>query len=245
MIKPLALALGSESLAPPASPHARPAASTTVWLVDADEQGPAAALLAPGVLDPEERRRAAGFAREEDRGRYVAAHVALRVLLGSWLDTIPGRVRITRAPCAGCGGPHGRPVSGDGPVHFSLSHSGRLALVAVGPVPVGVDVEELTAPSAVDEVAGQLHPREVAELSALDPGERPAAFGRAWVRKEAYLKGLGLGLSRSLALDYVGTSADPADGLPGWTLTDVSVPAGFTAALALRSASRAHRSEGA
>ncbi|MCJ0873393.1 4'-phosphopantetheinyl transferase superfamily protein [Streptomyces sp. AP-93] len=238
MLKPRVLTIGSKpppaAQSPSAASTAAPsAASTAVWLVDTDEQDGAAARLAPEVLDPAEHRRAAAFVREEDRRRYVASHVALRLLLGSWLDLAPGRVRITRAPCPSCGGPHGRPVSEDGPVHFSLSHSGRLALVALGPVPVGADVERLPPASAVRELAGQLHPREAAELEALDPAERPEAFGRVWVRKEAYLKGLGIGLARGLALDYVGTGDTPANGVPGWSLTNVAVPPGFTAAVAV------------
>ncbi|MFZ3493627.1 4'-phosphopantetheinyl transferase family protein [Streptomyces sp. 5.8] len=247
MIKPRVLTIGSQPPAatpPPSAPSpaapSPPAASTAVWLVDTDEQGSAAARLAPEVLDPAEHRRAAAFVREVDRRRYVASHVALRVLLGAWLGLAPGRVRITRAPCPSCGGPHGRPVSEDGPVHFSLSHSDRLALLALGPVPVGADVEAPLLASAVRELAGQLHPREAAELKALDPEERPAAFGRVWVRKESYLKGLGVGLARGLALDYVGTGEAPADGLPGWALTDVDVPPGFTAAVAVTAHAPAH-----
>ncbi|MCX5403577.1 4'-phosphopantetheinyl transferase superfamily protein [Streptomyces sp. NBC_00335] len=233
MLKPRVLTIGSDS--PPAA-QASPAASPAVWLVDTDEAAGAAARLAPEVLDPAEHRRAAAFVREEDRRRYVAAHVALRVLLGSRLGLAPGRVRITRAPCPSCAGPHGRPLSEDGPVHFSLSHSDRLALIALGAVPVGADVEALPPASAVRELAGQLHPREAAELAALDPEERPAAFGRVWVRKEAYLKGLGIGLSRGLALDYVGSGDTPASGLPGWSLRDVAVPPGFSAAVAVSGA---------
>ncbi|MFE4259167.1 4'-phosphopantetheinyl transferase family protein [Streptomyces sp. NPDC056883] len=230
MLTPHVLTIGAEL--PPAA-QAPSDASTAVWLVDTDDREGAAARLAPETLDPAEQQRAASFKRKEDRRRYVTSHVALRVLLGAWLDLAPGEVRIGRAPCPGCDGPHGRPMSADGPVHFSLSHSDRLALLAVGPMPVGADVETLPAASAVAELAGQLHPQETAELKALAPEERPAAFGRVWVRKEAYLKGLGIGLARGLALDYVGAGDTPATGLPDWSLTDVAVPAGFTAAVAV------------
>ncbi|WP_324290404.1 4'-phosphopantetheinyl transferase family protein [Streptomyces sp. H27-H1] len=82
------------------------------------------------------------------------------------------------------------------------------------------------------ELADVLHPREAAELASLSPGERSAAFTRVWTRKEAYLKGLGVGLSGNPAADYVGSGAVPTR-LPGWTLTDVLVPEGHRAALAL------------
>ncbi|MET9427114.1 4'-phosphopantetheinyl transferase superfamily protein [Streptomyces sp. NPDC003036] len=83
-------------------------------------------------------------------------------------------------------------------------------------------------------VRSALQPAEARELAALPEAERPAAFARAWVRKEAYLKGIGTGLGRSPSLDYVGTGPDPADGPPGWRVSDVVVPEDFTAAVAVR-----------
>lgn len=54
-----------------------------------------------------------------------------------------------------------------------------------------------------------------------------------WTRKEAYLKGLGVGLSEDPAADYVGSGPVPAR-MPGWSLSDVRVPEGHCAALALQ-----------
>ncbi|MFI7383854.1 4'-phosphopantetheinyl transferase family protein [Streptomyces sp. NPDC049813] len=204
-----------------------------LWLVRTDA-GPGPAADA-GVLDADERRRAAAFAFDRHRLRYVNAHVALRRVLGERLDRAPGTLRFVRLPCPGCGEPHGRPALADAPgLHFSLSHSGDLALVALAAVPVGADVEELTQSLAADDLAGVLHPRERAELAALaGPAERRLAVSRAWVRKEAYLKGIGTGLSRSPDLDYVGTLPGSPGAPGGWSLRDVPVPAGYAAAVAL------------
>ncbi|MFJ9038106.1 4'-phosphopantetheinyl transferase family protein [Streptomyces sp. NPDC102406] len=202
-----------------------------LWLVRAD----AAAGDGVGVLDADELRRAAAFAFDRHRRRYLTAHLALRAVLGERLGRPPGSLRFVREPCPGCGEPHGRPALADAPgLHFSLSHGGDLALVALAPVPVGADVEELATPAAAEDVTALLHPRERAELAALrDPSERRLAVSRAWVRKEAYLKGIGTGLSRATDLDYVGTLAD-SPGAPGdWTLRDVPVPEGYAAAIAV------------
>ncbi|WP_256096959.1 4'-phosphopantetheinyl transferase family protein [Streptomyces agglomeratus] len=208
-----------------------------LWSVDAGRQGDVAVRLAAGVLDDGEKERAAAFVRETDRRCYITAHVALRAMLGAWLGMEPGAVRLHREPCLSCGGPHGRPATADGPVHFSLSHSGSVALIACAAVPVGVDVEALPRPEVVREIAGELHPRETAELSALPEAGRPAAFARGWARKEAYLKGLGIGLSRSLSLDYLGTGPQVVNHPAGWLIGDVLAPAGFAAAVAVRSPS--------
>lgn len=211
------------------------AAVPDVWLVRVGDHPATEAGLA--LLDDDERKHHAAFLRPADRERYAASHIALRRLLGAYLDRDPAGVALGRDTCPTCGGPHGRPVvadGGDGVPHFSLSHSGDLALLAFAAVPVGADVETLPALSSVNDIAGALHPRERDELAALPDDDRRVAFARCWVRKEAYLKGTGHGLSAGLDTRYVGTGPTPA-ALPGWTLTDVPVPFGHCAAIAHRS----------
>ncbi|MCZ4121817.1 4'-phosphopantetheinyl transferase family protein [Streptomyces sp. H39-S7] len=204
-----------------------------LWLVDAARHAAFAARLASGVLDPRELRRAAAFRADADRDCYRAAHVGLRLLLGAHLGTAPGGITLVQEDCPSCGGPHGRPAVEGGGVHFSLSHSGSFALLAFAATPVGVDVETVPSPDAVADVAAVMHPVEIAELGALEPPDRPAAFARAWVRKEAYLKGLGIGLGREPSLDYVGTGVAPAAGPAGWSLADVAVGENRAAAVAV------------
>ncbi|MFF8606768.1 4'-phosphopantetheinyl transferase family protein [Streptomyces sp. NPDC015346] len=188
------------------------------------------------VLDEEERARCRGFLRTVDRHRYRVAHVALRQLLGAYLEADPAQVRLTREPCPGCDGPHGRPaVAGAPPVplHFSLSHAGDAVLMAFAGTPVGVDIEERPTPEVAAEVGRMLHGTERAELAALPPAARPAAVGRCWARKEAYLKGVGIGLGEEPSVTYVGTGAVPAS-VPGWTVMDVPAFPGYAAACATR-----------
>lgn len=216
-------------------PAPAPAAGPGLWLVDAVRQGAQAQRMAPEILDDDERAKAARLVVSADRRCYVAAHVALRLLLGARLGVAPEGVPLTRDPCPSCGGPHGRPTTGGG-VHFSLSHSRGVALLAFADVPVGVDIEQLPRPGVVSEIAGQLHPAESRELAELPEEQRPVAFGRVWTRKEAYLKGEGIGLADGLAAEHVGTGPRPAPGPAGWTITDVRAPAGYAAAVAVRAA---------
>ncbi|MEU0086991.1 4'-phosphopantetheinyl transferase superfamily protein [Streptomyces sp. NPDC006274] len=188
------------------------------------------------LLDAGERDRCRGFARTADRDRYRVAHVALRQLLGGYLDCDPAAVRLGREPCPGCGEPHGRPaVAGAVPVplHFSLSHAGDAVLLGFADTPVGVDVEEWPSEDVAAEVGQVLHATERAELAALPRAARPAAFGRCWARKEAYLKGVGIGLGENPSVTYVGTGDAPA-AVPGWSVTDVQTLPGYAAACALR-----------
>lgn len=206
-----------------------------LWLANADERPAAVDSLARQVLDDAELNRAASLRRTVDRRCYVTAHVALRLLLGAQLGIPAARVRFRREPCPCCGGPHGRPAPEDPGIalHFSLSHSGRLALLAFAAAPVGVDVQAVGPAEAAEDTKGVLHPLEEAELAACPESRRPHAFARAWVRKEAYLKGLGTGLARSPSLDYVGTGTTSASP-PGWLVEDVAVPRGYAAAVSTR-----------
>jgi 4'-phosphopantetheinyl transferase len=204
-----------------------------VWIIRRPT-GTDADNLATTELNTFERNRAAAFIRPPDGLLYAAAHVALRRLLGAYTATDPDRVDFMREPCPGCGEPHGRPALAPPPppLHFSLSHSGSLALVGVGTVPLGVDVEKLPGAETVDVCSKALHPEEQSELAAAQGDERRHLFGRIWTRKEAFLKGLGTGLSRSPAQDYLGsdTTRHPA----GWTMAGVPADTGHAAAVAVK-----------
>ncbi len=157
-----------------------------LWLVP--PAGDAAADIA--LLDDQERARAARFVFERDSRRYVAAHAALRRLLGQRLDRAPEALRFES-------GPFGKPrLLGEPGCAFSLSHSGDHALVALaGQGEIGVDLEQLRPLPDVDALARQcLAERELFHFDATPSAERELSFLRAWTRKEACLKALGTGL---------------------------------------------------
>ncbi|MEU2283774.1 4'-phosphopantetheinyl transferase superfamily protein [Streptomyces sp. NPDC013178] len=199
---------------------------------------PGGAPLPLDELDEAERRRADAFRRPADRALYVAAHIALRRLLGARLGTPAKDVAFARADCPRCGGPHGRPVlagGGPGAPHFSLSHSRGAVLVGVAPAPVGVDVERVPRPERVALCRSALHPGEQEELARRAPPERPAAFARLWARKEAYLKGTGEGVGGWTSDVYLGDGGPGAPPRPdGWSVLDVPCGPGHAAAVAVR-----------
>ncbi|MCX5198274.1 4'-phosphopantetheinyl transferase superfamily protein [Streptomyces sp. NBC_00249] len=187
---------------------------------------------AEALLDTGERERAARLLRDSHRRSYLASHLGLRLLLGGYLGLAPQEVVLVRETCPCCGGPHGRPAVAGGALHFSLSHSDDVAYFAFAGVPVGVDVEAVPGAEAVEDVLSTLHPAETAELTALAGADRAAGMARVWSRKEACLKATGTGLAQGLVEPYVGSADAPAP-VPGWSLRDLSAPAGYAAALAL------------
>jgi len=196
-----------------------------VWLVPSGRGDEAEDEASLGLLSAGERARAGRFVRPDDRATYVAAHAALRRLAGARVGRDPAALRLGCEDCPLCGGPHGRPTLLDPPTgggtQLSLSRTTGLAAVALSPAVVGVDVEVTTRDVDLDDLLVALHPHE------RPVADRSAAL-RLWVRKEAYLKGLGTGLGVDPA--GIDLSADP----PGWQVVDLPIRPGVLGAVAVR-----------
>ena len=148
-----------------------------VYVLDLDTLRPrmeeALALLSPG-----RREKALRLCREDARLRSIGAGLLLAHIFGP------------SDPVIGAGGkpffPGGR--------HFSLTHSGALAAIALAERPVGLDAEadRPVSPAVVRRTMG---PEERAWLEVR--GDEGFAF--LWTRKEAALKCLGTGVDRDPA----------------------------------------------
>ncbi|MCT6780052.1 4'-phosphopantetheinyl transferase superfamily protein [Streptomyces sp. CS7] len=211
-----------------------------LWVLHAELPGVVEGLGCEGALGTEETARAAAYRRPRDRQTYIAAHLALRSLLSAYTGIAPDRLDLGRAPCPRCRGRHGPPVLRSVPAHaphFSLSHSHGLAVVALAASPVGVDVQRAVREESALRCLGALHPYERQQLTELNGHQLTLGFGELWVRKEAYLKGIGTGLCRGVAADFLGAPTPAAPPRPeGWSVHNVPLPhAGHLAATALRS----------
>lgn len=156
-----------------------------------------------GLLDENERQRAARVRHDGDRRRQVIARATLRRLIGPRLQIDPARLSFGR-------GEFGKPwVPGAGGLHFNSSHSGDWILHGLSAsVPLGVDVEAIPgAGFELGRYAQVLAPAEFERLAALDAGERARAFVQTWVCKEAYVKALGHGLTHDLRAICIGPGA--------------------------------------
>lgn len=166
------------------------------------------------------------------------------MIVGGLLDREPGAVEF-RA------GPGGKPIlppgeSGDRPpLHFNVSHSGDLALIAVSRTrELGVDVEKTRPISeAARIVRSYFTETETDQFHQLDESARPAAFIRGWTRKEAILKAQGVGLAGLATgfetmfgvadLDGAFVPCRPSSIVLGWSLWEACPQPGYVAALAL------------
>ena len=124
---------------------------------------------------PQRAARAATFRRPEDRLRSIAAGALL------FLSDIPEEEILY----TGAGKPYA-----PGRRHFSLSHSGEYAALAVCDVPVGADLEQL-AGNRRGAILRAMTEEEKQHLA----GAPDAAFFTLWTFKEGLSKAIGAGLS--------------------------------------------------
>lgn len=123
--------------------------------------------------------------------------------------------------------PLGRPFVVGSPVHFSVSRTAGLAVVAIARDPIGVDVERVVPLPELDALVGTcLDAREAAFFAQLPAGERTAFFYRCWTRKEACLKALGVGLTRDPR------SVATLDQQGPWRWTEIPLEAGVALTVA-------------
>ena len=144
-------------------------------------------------LPPEEQKCALAYRFENDRRRYLGSALLQRSILARYSSCSLRDLSFLRNQW-------GKPFldGGNQAVEFNISRSHEVALLAVsGESQLGVDVEyELGCASGAMNVAAQFS--EV-ERSYIDKarGSTRSLF-EIWARKEAYIKGIGRGLSHPL-----------------------------------------------
>lgn len=184
-------------------------------------------------LSADERLRAERFRFDRDRRRFVVARGTLRHLLAKELGQTPESIDF----CYGEYGKPSVPTVTNGDFHFNVSHSGELALCALGyQYRVGVDVEKIKDIQRLDGMMGRcLLATEQAAVNADDNPLR--AFLQRWTCKEAYLKAIGMGLIQSMTSVEVQLTPPmfaevPQGQAKDWHLSVMNVPEDYVAALA-------------
>jgi 4'-phosphopantetheinyl transferase len=209
----------------------------TAHLVDGDR----ATADQLGILCREERARAAQFAFERDRARFIQAHGIVRRILAGYCDTDPATLSFARNR-------HGKPAlarRGTGPnLQFSVSHTGDCCMLALRlDHAIGIDIEKLRElPQAAAIAQSYFTAAESAVLAALQGTAQRDAFFLLWTHKEAAVKALGIDLAAHLGrLEF---ERDPAGQLrlagwdgdtsvtQRWSVLRLDAEPGYVAALA-------------
>ncbi|GIW87662.1 MAG: hypothetical protein KatS3mg108_1986 [Isosphaeraceae bacterium] len=149
-----------------------------------------------GWLDERERATWERYRPPARKHLYLIAHALVRRVLSLYGDSIePSEWQFAVAP-------GGKPeVVGPGgfAVRFNLSHTNGLAAVGVTRWRrLGVDVEAGKAPETMLALARRFFAAsEVAELEGYPAAEASQIALEVWTLKEAFMKGVGLGMALS------------------------------------------------
>lgn len=164
------------------------------------------------LLSDDEQTRADRFYFERDRRRFVVARGTLRSVLAQYVKRPPENIQFGYEAA-------GKPYlisSGDAPqLHFNVSHSHELALIAVClRHRVGIDIEYKNPKAATLDVAQHYFAQEeIAALAERHSEARCDMFFAIWTMKEAYIKGRGEGVSLGLDTFAVNTDSGKPPGL--------------------------------
>jgi 4'-phosphopantetheinyl transferase len=220
------------------SPHRREhlAGHMIVWIARVAQAPDSLIFLGP-CLDDRDRERAARFRFPEDRARFVLGRGLLRKCLGHYLEQTPETIGLAYTD-------RGRPIlPHDETVQFSISHTHDLVAIALtAHARIGIDLEYVQPHLDLPELAKRIFSEEdIQSFQALPESEAPAAFLRAWTRKEAYLKARGEGIAEglrqvsvSLGPEIIGSVIDARDeaAAQNWRLFALPIPADYTGSLA-------------
>jgi len=146
------------------------------------------------ILDKNERSIAERFKFADLTERYIINHGILRQLLADRLDISPTCLRIEKAE-------FGKPFLPDYPeISFNMSHSGDILTIAISSqCQLGIDVECYKARNTWEGLVKKCFAaKEMEYWYRLNETERGHAFYQFWVKKEAFVKAVGKGITLGL-----------------------------------------------
>lgn len=144
---------------------------------------------AENLLNNEETTRANRYYFERHRRRFTIARSMLRLILSQYLPIPPEKLQFLTND-------YGKPYLTQSAIEFNLSHSGDLALLAIGQTfPMGVDLEHFSSRPFQGMSEMMFAPLEVKQYTHMPSHMRTLSFFHIWAQKEAFIKACGMGLS--------------------------------------------------
>jgi len=137
------------------------------------------------ILSEDEFAKALQFRQRKDTDRFLASRFALRTILSHFVAASPSEIQFFLSESR-------KPIVKD--IHFNLSHSGDYILIAVGNIPLGIDIEYIMPDFETELLAIECFSKEEQSFLAAQ-GNRSLDFYTIWTRKESVLKATGEGLT--------------------------------------------------
>ena len=151
-----------------------------------------------GIISQEERDRAERFNSQSAKIGFILGRGHIHQILSSYLDVNPANIQFEYSL-------NGKPeisneyINSD--LQFNYSQSRNLGLIGITKNRcIGVDIEKISEDMDFQPVAHRFFtPNELGYLSQLPEDTQRIGFFRIWAAIEAYLKAIGIGLSRSFS----------------------------------------------
>lgn len=184
--------------------------------------------------------KAARFRFEADKGRFIMGRAVLRKLSSQFLGCKTSEVRFGYKQ-------FGKPFYENATLlKFNLSHSNNLIVIGFSSnLEIGIDVEKVRSDYNFSDIAQTVFsPDELLLLNKLTPADRLIKFYELWTRKEAFIKGMGYGLSFPVSLKEIsvlseqvetGSSidADIIKTMQSWSISSFDLSPSYRAAVAI------------
>ncbi|TNF35235.1 MAG: 4'-phosphopantetheinyl transferase superfamily protein [Gammaproteobacteria bacterium] len=201
-----------------------------IWLFHLNTTPPGIKRFYP-LLSLDEKERSERFVDFMHRKRFIASHGFLRSVLALYMD-IPAEELVFRK------GNNGKPYldmnNEQTAIHFNLSHSQHLAMVAVCKQhEIGIDVECMERKHEWQKLIKRFFTEpEQNAIFALPADRQHQAFFEVWTRKEAHMKVTGKGLHLSPTQFTVSVPPLAAaliedrhvDDITQWRMYDLTLP---------------------
>jgi 4'-phosphopantetheinyl transferase len=159
-----------------------------IWVVPL-EYPPANEASLLTCLTAEEQERAARYKVARPRHQFVTGRGLIRQILGECMGVRPHEVPITYSGA-------GKPVLDRGELHFNVTHTDAVALLALATRPVGIDTEQVRDLANPDGLVQRFFsPAECEAYRNLPPELKRTGFFHAWTCKEAVIKAAGLSVT--------------------------------------------------
>ncbi|EMB52397.1 putative phosphopantetheinyl transferase [Streptococcus mutans 11A1] len=138
------------------------------------------------LIEEEDRKQILRYQFWQDRQRSLLGHLLSRYAIIQEYALTNKEIQIRRHA-------YGKPYIKDySQIHYNISHSGEWVVVAIGKSPIGIDVENRREDW---DLIGERVFSESEKYWSQNSYKRKAIL---WTIKEAYVKYLGIGLSKNL-----------------------------------------------
>jgi 4'-phosphopantetheinyl transferase len=197
-----------------------------VWLFPLNTTPPAIKRFYP-LLDADEKERSERFVHFMHRKRFIAAHGFMRTVLAMYTHQHADALQFDT-------GVHGKPfMIHHSSLHFNLSHSQDIAMLAVAHQDIGIDVECIERKNDWQKIMQRFYTEsEQKKILSLPDVLQQRAFMEVWTRKEAHMKVTGQGLHLAPGQFTVTVPPEPAalleqvngQDVQRWKMFDIELP---------------------